>query len=165
MSAQVLPPTNRSRVSLDVGYLALFCGYAFGDAVQAEIQARFGEVRFSWGFVFQHLVEGERTVGELAKRMGITQQAVSKRIQELLREGMVMTSTKEGDARVTWVSLSPKGWELVEASRAARKKLVRKLEKRLGSGRLAEIQEHLTELLDALGGAEAVRQRRVEEPR
>ena len=150
---------------LDLGHLALFAGYAFADAVQKELESRHSRVRFGWGFVFQHLLTGDKSVNELAERMGITQQAVSKTVKELVSEGLVAVDADPDDARVRRVALSKEGRALIEASRRARRRLVDKLEKKIGAKEMERARVVLVEVLDALGGAAAVRHRRVPERR
>ena len=75
---------------LDVVLAALFAGLALNERVTERLHADgFEDVRFSHGFVFQHLVPGPLAVGELARRMGVSQQAASKAAAELERLGYV----------------------------------------------------------------------------
>ena len=50
--------------------------------MERTLKAGFRGVRESHGYVIQHLIESERTITELAKRMEITQQATSKIVAE-----------------------------------------------------------------------------------
>ena len=73
---------------LDVVLAALFAGLALNERVTEQLHAAgFDDVRFSHGFVFQHLVPGPLAVGELARRMDVSQQAASKAAAELERLG------------------------------------------------------------------------------
>ena len=75
---------------LDVVLAALFAGLALNERVTERLHAAgFDDVRFSHGFVFQHLVPGPLAVGALARRMGVSQQAASKAAAELERLGYV----------------------------------------------------------------------------
>jgi DNA-binding MarR family transcriptional regulator len=150
---------------LDLGHLALFVGYAFADAVQAALASRHGDLRFSHGFVFQHLVEGERTIGELAARQGVTQQAISKVVAELEGMGYVERIADADDARKTRVRLSRRGHAAVAAARRARAQVERRVRARLGDTAVDETRARLAEALELLGGAQAVRGRRVKLPR
>ena len=49
--------------------------------------AGFPDLRTSHGFVVQHVVDGPRPVGEIAQRMGISQQGASKAVAELVELG------------------------------------------------------------------------------
>ena len=88
-------------LQLDTGTLALFVGQAAAALVQEQLAAQgFGDLRFSHGYVFQHLIDGEPTVGELAAQLGMTQQGASKAVAELERLGYCERVADAADARV-----------------------------------------------------------------
>lgn len=152
--------------ALDVGTLALFVGHAFAESVQRELAAAgFGDARFSHGFVFQHLLVAPRSASELAGLLGVTQQAASKSVAELSALGYVEVAPDEGDARRKSVRLSARGRAVVERARRVRSTLEATLVRQVGPRRMAACKRVLSELLEALGGAEAVRRRRVRAPR
>lgn len=66
------------------------------------------DLRTSHGYVVQHVVEGPRPVGEIATRMGITQQAVSKTVGELVGIGYLERTT-DRPTRGSGSSDSPRG--------------------------------------------------------
>lgn len=149
---------------LDIGHLALFVGMAINDVVLADLTKQgFPALKSAHGFIVQHLLRRAHSVSELAKLLGVTQQAVSKTLKEMSAEGYVEDG-ESSDARVRMVALSERGHELVEASRAARRRLQNKLRKRLGEGELARVHQTLTQVLGLVGGAEAVQKRRVRPP-
>jgi len=151
---------------LDLGHLALFAGYAYADAVQAELAEHgYDDVRFSHGFVFQHLVGAERSISALAERLGVSQQAASKSIAELESLGYVERVAAEADARHRLVRLTKRGHALIAASRRARAAVEKRIERRHGNTTLAQTKRVLADVLETLGGANAVRGRRVVAPR
>ncbi|UBU10159.1 MarR family winged helix-turn-helix transcriptional regulator [Nonomuraea gerenzanensis] len=151
---------------LDLGTLALFVGSAAAAAVQEELAAQgFAGLRVSHGYVFQHLVEEGRTIGELAGRMEVTQQAASKVVGELEGLGYVERVPDPRDARVRRVRLSRRGREAVAAARRARAAQEERLAELGGRARVEECRALLAELLGELGGAGAVRRREVRPPR
>ncbi len=152
--------------ALDLGYLALFVGYAYAAEIQRGLEGRgFGGLRFSHGFVIQHLIGAERTIGELAARLEVTQQAASKVTSELERLGYVERVANESDARRRQVRLTQRGQAAVAAARELRRKLDARLGKRHGEAVLSRCRRELSAVLDSLGGAQAVRGRRVVLPR
>lgn len=151
---------------LDLGYAALFLGYAYAEAVMARVERRgYLGVRFAQGFLIQHLVGGEPTVGEIAEAQGVSPQAVSQALDELVALGYVERRVDPTDARRRRVALTPLGWEMVEATREARRSVEVALVRRLGRHRTDEAAATLRDALGALGGVEAVRTRRVRPPR
>jgi len=153
-------------MNLDLGYLAQFVGFAISDQVQGELAEQgFRDLRYAHGFLIQHLIEADRTVGELARRMEISQQAVSKTVGELVRLGYLEHARDPSDGRVTRVRLAHRGLSAVTTTRVIRAALERKLSSRLGEKRLATAKKILSDALEVLGGADAMRNRRVRPPR
>jgi DNA-binding MarR family transcriptional regulator len=150
--------------SLPLTHLAQFVGvFANQQLTQEMARAGFGDLRESHGFLVQHLLGEPRSIGQLAKLLGVTQQAVSKSVSELLRAGYLETSAGD-DARVRLVRLSERGHAAVLTARRLRERLERRLTAKLGKKRALSLRLALAQLLAELGGADAVRARRVPPP-
>lgn len=150
---------------LDLGYLALFLGQRINELVVEQlIHAGFRRVRESHGYVVQHLIEGQLSVTELAQRMGVTQQAASKTVAEMVRLGILESNTAT-DRRAKIIRISSRGWESIRVSRRARAVLDRKLARLLGDEDYGRMKEDLIACLLQLGGTVRIRSRRVREPR
>jgi DNA-binding MarR family transcriptional regulator len=119
------------------------------------------ELRYAHGFLIQQLVEGPRPVGEIAANLGVTSQAVSKTVRELEALGYVRRDSDAADARVRRVALTARGHAAVEASRGIRAALNAQLASALGDARVDAAAAALADAIDALGGLDAVRLRRV----
>jgi DNA-binding MarR family transcriptional regulator len=153
------PPVDVA--TLPISYLAQFVGGFANRHVLGEMQgAGYGDLRESHGYLIQHLLREPHSVGQLAKLLGVSQQAVSKAVAELTRGGYLESEPGE-DARVRLVRLSERGLSAVAAGRRIRDKLERRLSGRLGEKRAAVLRTGLAELLQELGGTELVKARRV----
>jgi DNA-binding MarR family transcriptional regulator len=119
------------------------------------------ELRYSHGFLFQQLVEGARPVGEIAANLGVTSQAVSKAVREVEALGYVERVTDAADARVRRVALTARGRDAVKASREIRAALNAQFAGTLGADRTEAAAATLAAALEAAGGLDAVRGRRV----
>ena len=151
---------------LDVTLLALFAGWAAADQIARRLSDRgFAGVRFSDGLIFQHLVGADRTIGDLAVRMEVTQQAASKAVWDLQKRGWVVLTVDPGDRRARLVGLSARGRAAVEAGRVARAELVAELLLECGARDMAAAQRVLSTMITRHGGDVAVRSRRVLPPR
>jgi len=151
--------------TLDLGYLGLFLGERMNELVRARGTTRgFPGMRDSYGYVVQHLIEKHRTISELAARMEISQQAVSKFVADMARHGVV-EYVSAGDKRITTVRLSKRGWEVVRFARRTRARLERRLQKAVGQQRYREAQQVVAACLAVLNGVQRVRTRRVPLPR
>ncbi|MCF3136737.1 MarR family winged helix-turn-helix transcriptional regulator [Streptomyces olivochromogenes] len=150
---------------LDTGSLALFVGFAATDAVRAELASQgFGDLRMSHGYVFQHLIDAQPTISDLAQKLGMTQQGASKAIAELERLGYTERLPDPRDARIRRVAFTRRGREAVTAARQARERLEARLRERFGATAFDAGRALLVDLLDELGGTPAVRRRAVRPP-
>ena len=151
---------------LDLSLAAMLAGLAMAEEVERRLAAAgFDDVRFSHGFVFQHLLREPLTVGALARAMGVTQQRASKAASELEALGYVRREVDRNDARVRRLVLADRGREAVAAAREARAAVTAELRERLGARRVGAAERVLREVVTELGAEDAVRARRVRLPR
>ena len=94
------------------------------------------DLRFADGVVFQHLVPGPRTIGSLAERLGVSQQAASKAVADLERRGYVRREADPDDGRARIVALTERGEAAIEAGRRHRAAVEAELADRLGPERI-----------------------------
>lgn len=104
------------------------------------------------------------TVKELAERQGVSVQAISKLTTELVDLGYLEATVDPDDGRRRLLDLSERGRAAVEASRTSRRRLQRRIERRLGKEEARATADALAEVLELLGGTDAVRRRRVRQP-
>jgi DNA-binding MarR family transcriptional regulator len=150
---------------IDIATLAWIAGSSANERLLATIR-RSGHPRLrnSHGYVFQHLLAGTPTVGELAELLGVTQQAASKSVVELEGLGYVERRPDPLDGRIRRLSLTARGRRAVRAARAARADLERELVATVGSRAMAATRRTLAALIDLVGARDAVAGRRVQAP-
>jgi len=152
-------------VAADLSLASLFAGWAMADEVQRRVAAAgFDDVRFNDGVVNQHLIGGPLTVGALAERLGVSQQAASKSVADLERRGYVERAPDPDDARARFVGLTDRGRAVIAAAREHRAAVVGELSERLGERRVESARRLLLDVVAELGGEPAVRGRRVRPP-
>jgi len=157
----VVKSTPEVQPSLDLGYLALFLGMRVNQLVMERMRAAgFRNVRESHGYVIQHLIEKERTITELAGRMEVTQQAASKAVAELASLRVVELAPS-ADRRAKTVKLSAYGWTLIQRTRRIRRQIDARLIRAAGAPKYETAKSILTVCLNALGGTERIRTRRI----
>ncbi len=150
---------------LDLGYLCLFVGMRLNDLVlEALHRAGFRDLRHAHGYVFQHLVGGPRAVSDLARCLDVSQQAASKAVAELVELGYLEDAPSR-DRRARTVRLSKRGRSSIARARAIRRGLERRIRERHGSAPIENAKSLLAQILEDLGGADAVRARRIRAPR
>lgn len=150
---------------LDTATLASVAGASANELLLSRIRAQgHPAIRIAHGYVFQHLLEGDPTVGELAAALDVTQQAVSKTARELEELGYVTRRADPADRRVTRLELTRAGRSAVGLARSERSALEQDLEQSAGAEDVAAARRVLRTLLDLTGGDAPVRQRRVRPP-
>jgi DNA-binding MarR family transcriptional regulator len=141
---------------VDVATLATLAGNASAREVLASMAAAgHAEVRASHGYVFQRLIVGEPTIGELADALGITQQGASKHVAELERLGYAERVPDARDQRVRRVRMTVEGRDALAAGRAARADLEKRLIASAGLKDVETARRVLIALLEVTGGADA----------
>jgi DNA-binding MarR family transcriptional regulator len=153
-----------SPAGLDLAYLALFLGMRANQLVLEQLKAAgFKNARESHGYVMQHLIEKERSITELAERMEVTQQAASKVVAELAELGIFEISPSS-DRRAKKVRLTLRGWSLVRLGRQIRRQIEGRLIRAAGEEQYRSAKSILSTCLEALGGMERIRMRRIQPP-
>jgi len=145
---------------LDLPTLASLAGSAANSYLLRRLRDDgYSGVRISHGYVIQNLIDESPTVGELADRLGVTQQAASKTVVEMEGLGLLTRVPDAGDSRARRVTLSTRGQALLAAGRAARAEL----EQMVGAdvGDLVAAKRALVSLLEHTGELAAVLRRRV----
>jgi DNA-binding MarR family transcriptional regulator len=152
-------------VDLDVVTATFLAGSALNEEALRRLHARgYDGLRVRHGYVIQHVVEGPIPIGELAARLGVTQQAASKTVAELEALGYLERTADPADARVRRAGLSARGRAAVAETRRIRAEIGDELAAALGPRRVACLRKAAVDALTWAGGMDAVRSRRVAEP-
>jgi DNA-binding MarR family transcriptional regulator len=120
---------------------------ALVDGIHAGVAARgFDDVRPTHGFAFVLLSHGGATVSELASHLGVTKQAASQLVDELVGKGYVQRRAHPGDARARLVVLSDRGWECTRAAERAAADTIAEWTKTLGRQRIRALAADLSRI-------------------
>ncbi|MGW0422621.1 MarR family winged helix-turn-helix transcriptional regulator [Streptomyces sp. NPDC003015] len=107
------------------------------------VVARGFEARPAWGFAFTRLAPDGATVTELAGHLGVTKQAASQLVDEIVRKGYAERRPHPGDARARLVVLTERGWACTRAAEEAAAEAVRAWTDVLGEGEVRALRERL----------------------
>ncbi|MGW5370440.1 MarR family winged helix-turn-helix transcriptional regulator [Streptomyces sp. NPDC004009] len=133
---------NSEAMALSAALLAVA-----GDLVQRihdGVEARgFTDVRPAHGFAFARLAPDGATVTDLAAHLGVTKQAASQLVEEIVRKGYAERRPHPADARARLVVLTGHGWECARAAEAAAAEVVGAWAGLLGEGEAAALRERL----------------------
>ncbi|MFH9014261.1 MarR family winged helix-turn-helix transcriptional regulator [Streptomyces sp. NPDC017943] len=103
----------------------------------------FEGLRPAHGFAFARLVPDGATVTDLAVHLGVTKQAASQLVDEMVRKGYAERRPHPGDARARLVVLTERGRACTRAAEEAAAEAVRAWEGLVGEGELRALREQL----------------------
>lgn len=121
-------------------------------AVAGELTQRINEgvvargfegMRPAHGFAFTRLAPDGATVTELAVHLGVTKQAASQLVDEVVRKGYAERRAHPADARARLIVLTERGWACTRAAEAAAAEVVREWADVLGEGEVRALREQL----------------------
>ncbi len=81
------------------------------DGIQHGLAERgFADVRPAHGFVFVRISAGDATVVEVAHHLGVSKQAASQLVEQLVQRGYVSRQADPSDGRSRLLRLTELGW-------------------------------------------------------
>lgn len=116
------------------------------DGIQSGMAERgFDDVRPAHGFAFVRISRGDATVVDVASHLGISKQAASQLVEQLVRRGYVERTPHPTDARSALLALTAAGWACTRAAEASAAQTITQWERAVGRARM----EALTSTLQA----------------
>ncbi|MGW4027302.1 MarR family winged helix-turn-helix transcriptional regulator [Streptomyces sp. NPDC005009] len=103
----------------------------------------FEGVRPTHGFAFTRLAPDGATVTDLAVHLGVTKQAASQLVDDLVRKGYAERHPHPEDARARLVVMTERGWACTRAAEEAAAEAVRAWSGVLGEADLRVLAENL----------------------
>ncbi|SEO10292.1 DNA-binding transcriptional regulator, MarR family [Actinacidiphila rubida] len=117
------------------------------DDIHSGVAARgYTDIRPTHGFVFSRLSEAGATVTEVAEHLGVTRQAASQIVDELVAKGYVERRPHPSDARARLVVLTERGVRCTWAAEDAAVDALESWEDILGEQRLLAMRDELVRL-------------------
>ncbi|MEV6615580.1 MarR family winged helix-turn-helix transcriptional regulator [Streptomyces sp. NPDC051051] len=110
------------------------------------VEARGFEGRPAYGFAFARLAPDGATVTELAAHLGVTKQAASQLVDELVRKGYAERRPHPVDARARLVVLTERGRDCTRAAEEAAADAVRAWTEVLGEGEVRVLCDRLARI-------------------
>jgi DNA-binding MarR family transcriptional regulator len=121
-------------------------------AVAGELTQRINEgvvargfegVRPAHGFAFARLAPDGATVTDIAAHLGVTKQAASQLVDEIVRKGYAERRPHPEDARARLVVLTGRGWACTRAAEEAAAEVVEVWAALLGEGEVRALRDQL----------------------
>ena len=119
-------------------------------ALNARYLAELGYNDFKIGhcMVMLNLESEGITAAELAKKVNVSKQAMSKLVQELIEKGFVISVKHPQDHRATLIRATEEGLRFFEALMICRKKVELEMSQVIGEEKLSQLHLILREILD-----------------
>ena len=138
---------NRS----DTGVLLGFCSRAFNDRTAERIQtAGHMAVRVSHLALMRNMDGDGTRITELARRAGMTKQAMGQLVRELQELGYIVLRPDPTDRRAKLATYTEQGQLLAEAAEHSTKEVQGEFKEALGKGGLKELRKLLARLFARL---------------
>ena len=140
----------RDADNLALAAMMLSAAAALVDGVHARVVAAgFDDLRPTHGFAFVRISAGDATVGDVAEHLGVTKQAASQLVEELVHKGYVTRRPHPDDARARLLELTRRGWDCTRAADRASAEVVGQWAAVLGAERIAALRADLARIVPA----------------
>ncbi|WP_036494188.1 MarR family winged helix-turn-helix transcriptional regulator [Nocardia sp. BMG111209] len=132
----------------DLPLILLAAAAEVTDAIHAGVTAAgFTDLRPTHGFVFVRMAPDGATVGEIADHLGVTKQAASQLVEELVTKGYATRNPHPRDARARLITLTDRGWAVTRAAEAAADAFAARWAAVLGGPAVAETRDRLARVV------------------
>lgn len=103
-----------------VAMLVLRAATQVVDGIQHGLAERgFADVRPAHGFAFVRISAGDASMVDVAVYLGVTKQAASQLVEQLVQRGYVIREADPADARSRILRLTDRGWACTRAAEQA----------------------------------------------
>jgi DNA-binding MarR family transcriptional regulator len=141
-------PARAPAPAQDLPLLLLAAAAEVTDSVHAGVVAGgFTDLRPTHGFAFARMAPDGATVGEIADHLGVTKQAASQLVEELVTKGYALRNPHPHDARARLITLTDRGWAATRAADAASAEFARHWAAALGEDQIMALRDTLARVV------------------
>jgi DNA-binding MarR family transcriptional regulator len=117
-------------------------------------------MRPSFGFVLRAVAAEEPSVSRLAELLGVTKQAASRLVDDMVTLGFLQRSDSPGDRRQKRLHLSPTGERIRARAHAESREMEEELRRRFGDAQVDGLRQLLIHFVECHGGGDELAARR-----
>ncbi len=141
---------DQAAVARGMAYTLLAASGSLVARIHDGVVARgFDDLRPAHGFAFVRLAPSGATTAELAEHLGVTKQAASQLVEELVTKGYVTRNPHPTDARARLIMLTDRGWACTRAADEAAAIAVQPWIETLGARRFEALWADLARITPA----------------
>jgi len=130
-----------------------------GDRLHEQlVAAGFDDHRMSHDKVMPHIPPGGITLAELARRAGITKQAMAELVQDLETKGYLRRRPDPADRRVRVIEFTDRGWSAVRTALDGFASVEKELQSRWGHHDFTLLRQMLEDIANDTGFDQATRE-------
>lgn len=107
----------------------------------------FADVRPAHGFVFVRISAGDATLVDVASHLGVTKQAASQLVKQLVERGYVTRQPDARDGRARLLVLTERGWACTHAADQAAQELADRWEGKVGAKTMNSVRRTMRSLI------------------
>lgn len=133
---------NSDALALSAALLAI-AGELTQRINEGVVARGFEGIRPAHGFAFARLAPDGATVTDLAAHLGVTKQAASQLVDEIVRKGYAERRPHPGDARARLIVLTEQGWACTRAAEEAAAEAIGAWVGLLGEGEVRALRDRL----------------------
>ncbi|CAM3233847.1 MarR family winged helix-turn-helix transcriptional regulator [Stackebrandtia soli] len=136
-----------STVGLSLVALVLSAANSLVAEIDARMSHVFPDIRPTHGFVFTRVAGAGATIGQIATHLGVTKQAASQLVDELVAKGYVVKVPNPSDARSRVVTLTPRGESATRAADIAATEVISGWTETLGPDAVRRMRDDLARVV------------------
>lgn len=134
----------------ELPFLLLAAATAAVDAIQdGTVRRGFEDLRPLHGFAFLRIAGDGCTVAQLAEHLGVSKQAASVTVEELVAKGYLTKAAHPSDRRAVLIALTERGVKATQAATDAAAEALGSWTDQLGARRLDELAQDLSVIATA----------------
>ena len=124
--------------------------------VAAVAEVGGGAMRPSFGYVLRAVAAEEPTVSRLAELLGVSKQATSRLVDDMVTSGFLQRGGDPADRRRTPLQLTSLGRQVTDRALAESRQMENELRDRFGDAAVGQLRTLLTDFVARHGGGEEI---------
>lgn len=142
--------TNENLLPPTIGALTRLAWLSFRERIYSAVRkAGYNDLQRVHVLLFRYPTIADMRPSELAEQMGISKQAINDLLRQLETKGYLELRPDPSDGRARLITLTARGSELMELTRAVAQDIAEEWAQRVGRRRYESLRQTLLQLVEA----------------